>query len=95
MEELSGEGDKAEAREVLQATAAGLPEAWQDKAALKARIRDLTQLLHIFLKAGKTLRLYQDDHSFFDGFVQEFIDRLYIQFETLDAVTFEVTPESI
>ena len=95
MEELSREGDKAEAREVLQATAAGLTEAWQDKAAMKARIRDLTQLLHIFLKAGKTLRLYQDDHTFFDGFVQEFIERLYVQFETLDAVTFEVTPESI
>jgi len=95
MEEAPPEGDDAEAREVLQQTAAGLTDAWEDKAALKARLRDLKQLLNIFLKAGKTLRLYDDDHRFFDGFVREFIERLYIQFETLEAVTFEVTPQSI
>lgn len=95
MEEAPPKGDDAEMRAVLQRTAAGLTDAWEDKAALKTRLRDLTQLLHIFLKAGKTLRLYADDHHFFNNFVGEFVERLYLQFETLDAVTFEVTPQSI
>ena len=48
MEEAPPKGDDAEMRAVLQRTAAGLTDAWEDKAALKARLRDLTQLLHIF-----------------------------------------------
>lgn len=95
MDEAAPHGDAEEAKAVLKDTADRLTASWEDTAATKARIRDLQQLLNIFLKAGKTLRLYHDGHHYFEGFIQEFITRLYIQFEAMDALTFEVTPHSI
>ena len=71
--------------------------AWTtpDKAALKARVRKLQQLMAVFLKAGKTLRLYSEDHRFFTGFASEFETRLNEQHAIDDALTFEITPTSI
>ena len=67
----------------------------EQRAELKKRVRDLKQLLAVFLKAGKTLRLYSEQHRFFDRFAQEFMTRLEEQFEAFDALTFEITPVSI
>ena len=65
------------------------------RAEMKKRVRELKQLLAVFLKAGKTLRLYSEHHRFFDRFAQEFMTRLEDQFVVMDSVTFEITPVSI
>jgi hypothetical protein len=67
----------------------------EQRAEMKRRVRDLRQLLAVFLKAGKTLRLYSESHRFFDRFAEEFLQRLGEQFELVDSLTFEVTPVSI
>ena len=65
------------------------------RVSMKKQVRELKQLLAVFLKAGKTLRLYSEQHRFFDRFAQEFMDRLDQQFEVVDSITFEITPVSI
>lgn len=67
----------------------------QERAATKARVRDLRQLMAVFLKAGKTLRLYSEGHRFFNKFADEFESRLEGQFEHGDSLTFEITPTNI
>ncbi len=67
----------------------------EQRAAMKKQVRELKQLLAVFLKAGKTLRLYSEAHRFFDRFAQEFMDRLNQQFEAVDSLTFEITPIAI
>jgi hypothetical protein len=67
----------------------------QERAAIKARVRDLRQLMAVFIKAGKTLRLYSETHRFFSRFADELETRLEGEFEHADALTFEVTPTSI
>lgn len=67
----------------------------QERAALKARVRELRQLMAVFIKAGKTLRLYSEGHRFFSRFADEFEGRLESQFEHGDSLTFEITPTSI
>ena len=74
---------------------ASAPTSVQERAAHRARIKEVERLLAVFLKAGKTLRLYDDDHRFFDRFVQEFGERLHKQLATEHALTLEVTPTSI
>jgi hypothetical protein len=69
--------------------------AIEERAALKARVRGLQQLLAVFLKAGKTLRLYSENHRYFEGFAEEFQRRVQAEFEYGDALTFEVTPQSM
>lgn len=49
----------------------------------------------VFLKAGKTLRLYSEDHRFFSKFAEEFESRLEEQFTHDDSLTFEITPTNI
>ncbi len=66
-----------------------------DRAAMKARVRKLQQLMAVFLKAGKTLRLYSEDHRFFNRFASEFETRLNEQHKIDEALTFEITPTSI
>ncbi len=75
----------------------GAADGWTnpDKAAMKARVRKLQQLIAVFLKAGKTLRLYSEDHRFFNRFATEFESRLAEQHEFDEALTFEITPTSI
>jgi hypothetical protein len=95
MEEASLKSD-ASAKAGSTVNEQALPSSfWDDPAAVRAQVRELTQLLKIFLKAGKTLRLYNEEHHFFEGFIDDFIARLYLQFETMDSLTFEVTPASI
>lgn len=65
------------------------------RAAMKKRVRDLQQLMAVFLKAGKTLRLYSEQHDFFDRFADEFMTRLHDEFATVDSLTFEITPVAI
>ena len=74
-----------------------VPDGWTspDRAAMKARVRKLQQLMAVFLKAGKTLRLYSEDHRFFSRFADEFETRLEEQHAIDDALTFEITPTSI
>ena len=67
----------------------------QERAAAKARVRELKQLMAVFLKAGKTLRLYSEGHRFFSRFADEFESRLEKQFAHGDSLTFEITPTSI
>ena len=67
----------------------------QQRAARKARVRELRQLMAVFIKAGKTLRLYSEGHRFFSRFAEEFEGRLENQFDYGDSLTFEVTPTSI
>ena len=62
---------------------------------MKARVRKLQQLMAVFLKAGKTLRLYSEDHRFFNRFASEFETRLGEQHAIDEALTFEITPTSI
>jgi len=95
MEEPSLKSD-ASSKAGITLTEQALPSSfWEDPTAVRAQVRELTQLLKIFLKAGKTLRLYNEEHNFFDGFVDDFVSRLYLQFENLDSLTFEVTPAAI
>lgn len=49
----------------------------------------------VFLKAGKTLRLYSEGHRFFNRFAEEFESRLEDQFKQSDSLTFEITPTNI
>lgn len=67
----------------------------EERAAAKARVRELKQLMAVFLKAGKTLRLYSEGHRFFSRFADEFETRLEKQFVHGDSLTFEITPHSI
>lgn len=68
----------------------------EDRAAQRVKVRQLKKLLALFLKAGKTLRLYSDDHKYFDTFTKQFIDGLEEWFgEGLSSLTLEITPRSI
>ena len=67
----------------------------EQRAAMKGQVRELKRLLAVFLKAGKTLRLYSESHRFFDRFAQEFMTRLDEQFIAMDSLTFEITPVAI
>lgn len=49
----------------------------------------------IFLKAGKTLRLYSEDHRYFDQFTDEFQVRLQHILEEVEELTLEITPNAI
>jgi len=66
-----------------------------ERGLMRRKTRELQRLLAVFLKAGKTLRLYSEDHRFFAGFADEFMTRLNEQFVEKDSVTFEITPVSI
>jgi len=67
----------------------------QERGDQRRRVRDLQRLLAVFLKAGKTLRLYSENHRFFAGFADEFMTRLQQQHELSEAITFEVTPHAM
>ncbi|MCO4772190.1 MAG: hypothetical protein KDA24_19305 [Deltaproteobacteria bacterium] len=67
----------------------------EERAAIKNRVRELRQLMAVFLKAGKTLRLYSEGHRFFSRFADEFESRLEAQFEHGESLTFEITPTNI
>lgn len=68
----------------------------EERAAQRVKVRQLKKLLALFLKAGKTLRLYSEDHKFFDTFTNQFIDGLAESFsEGMSSLTLEITPRSI
>lgn len=69
--------------------------AQQDRAATRTRVRELQKLMAVFLKAGKTLRLYNEGHEFFSRFADEFETRLEAEFEHGDSLTLEITPNAI
>lgn len=71
------------------------PLSLEDRGAQRRRVRDLQRLLAVFLKAGKTLRLYSESHRYFAGFTDEFMTRLAEQHEISEAITFEITPQAI
>ncbi|MCP4873118.1 MAG: HEAT repeat domain-containing protein [Proteobacteria bacterium] len=71
------------------------PLSQEDRGAQRRRVRDLQRLMAVFLKAGKTLRLYSESHRYFAGFTDEFMTRLQEQHEITESLTFEITPHAI
>ena len=69
----------------------------EDRSARRLRVRNVQRLLAVFLKAGKTLRLYTEgaEHRFFNRFTDEFIGRLDEVLGQRDSLTLEITPYSI
>ena len=51
--------------------------------------------MQIFLKAGKTLRLYSEDHRYFDQFTDEFSARLDEQLQLEESLVLEITPHAL
>ncbi len=94
-----GGDDPDSDRETFQnLPAIDLPDApltLEQRGAQRRHVRDLQRLLAVFLKAGKTLRLYSEKHRFFAGFADEFMTRLNNEFGAADAITFEITPTCI
>ncbi len=66
-----------------------------DRVQMRKRTKALTAMLQVFLKAGKTLRLYSAEHHFFEMFVGQFQDRLNEQLAEHDSLTIEVTPRAM
>lgn len=89
----------ADAEAVADSLATGdhetLGAGQEERGAQRRKVRDLQRLLQVFLKAGKTLRLYHEDHRFFAGFADEFMKRLSEQFVERESLTFEITPVSM
>ncbi|GEM_PF-1841036 len=87
--------------ELEEAAPAPAPAAHQgfavpmDRVQMRKRTKALTAMLQVFLKAGKTLRLYSADHHFFEMFVGQFQDRLNEQLGSDDSLTIEVTPRAM
>ncbi len=71
--------------------------AMEERAIRRRTVRNVQRLMAVFLKAGKTLRLYTEgtEHRFFNRFTDEFIQRLSELLEVRDALTLEITPYSI
>lgn len=69
----------------------------EERSERRARVRNVQRLLAVFLKAGKTLRLYTEgtEHRFFNRFTDEFIGRLDDVLDTRESLTLEITPYSI
>lgn len=67
----------------------------EDRFQDRQRLRELQRLMQIFLKAGKTLRLYSEDHRYFDQFTDDFHERLGHVLQDIDEITFEITPSAI
>jgi hypothetical protein len=63
----------------------------------RGKVRNVQRLLAVFLKAGKTLRLYTEgtEHRFFNRFTDEFIERLDDVLGLQDSLTLEITPYAI
>jgi hypothetical protein len=66
-----------------------------DRVEMRKRTKAITAMLQVFLKAGKTLRLYSSDHHFFSMFVGQFQDRINELLTSEDALTIEVTPRAM
>jgi hypothetical protein len=69
----------------------------EERSERRRRVRNVQQLLAVFLKAGKTLRLYTEgtEHRFFNQFTDEFTARLEDVLGGQDSLTLEITPYSI
>ena len=69
----------------------------EERSERRKRVRNVQRLLAVFLKAGKTLRLYTEgsDHRFFNQFTDEFISRLDDVLGSQDSLTLEITPYAI
>lgn len=77
---------------------APVPDAsiYDDRGQRRKHVRELQKLMSVFIKAGKTLRLYVDDRRHFDRFTDEFLERLEEWFDQgRESLTLEVTPASI
>jgi hypothetical protein len=66
-----------------------------ERAQDRQRVRDIQRLMQIFLKAGKTLRLYSEEHRYFDQFTDDFCARMGEQLARDESLTLEITPNAI
>lgn len=90
-DDLLNELDDAPAKRAAPMTAI------EERAERRRTVRDVQRLMAVFLKAGKTLRLYTEgsEHRFFNQFTDEFIERLDNLLQAREALTLEITPYSI